>query len=150
QKTDDYRLLLLLPRGESLEIAVDLLLIRGRRLIIRARGQPVLGVAFLKLLRQRRLDLLQRRTHLSFHLLPLRTILLERFCAGRRQRHALPLERGPGSALCIARILAAHLVHEFAHFLHLAIELFADLSNIDTRSARPTLPLTDRGAFVPG
>src|SRR5262245_33149488 len=77
------RLLLFLPRGECLEITVDLLLIGGGRLIVGAGRQAVLGVTFLQLLGQRRLDLLERRAHMPFHLLPLRKILFERLGAGR-------------------------------------------------------------------
>ena len=89
----------LLPGCQRLEVAVDLFLVLGRRGVVRAGGEPVLGLPFLELRGQRRFGLFERRGDLPFHLLPLREVLLERLGPRRRKDHPLSLERASPAAL---------------------------------------------------
>src|SRR6185503_10334834 len=78
---------LLLP-GYRLEVAVDLFLVAGRRVVVGAGRQAILDLLLLDLLRQRRLDVVERLRRLPPHFLPLGEILLEGFGAWRRDAGA--------------------------------------------------------------
>src|SRR6266851_1968602 len=80
------------------EIAVDLFLVAGRRLVVGAGGKAILRLLGLQLFRERGLDALERLRRLSTHFLPFREILFERFGAGRRQRHAVGRLEGEATA----------------------------------------------------
>src|SRR5262249_33558535 len=98
-------------------IAIDLLLILRRRLVLDARRQTILRLLRLELLRQRRLDPIERGCRLLAHVLPFREVLLEGLGSRRRQGHALAGEGEAGAAASEVRIVAAHFVQQIFGFL---------------------------------
>src|SRR5919204_6132873 len=110
------------------EVAIHLFLILRRRLVVCAGRKSILCLLLLQLLGQRRLDVLERLRRLTTKVFPFREVLLERFGAWRRQRHALSFEREAGAAARVrlsVRIVALQLIHQLLGFLQPARVLLA-------------------------
>src|SRR5262245_23229220 len=121
---------------ERFEVAVDLLLIIGRRLVLGAGGQPVARLARLQLLRERRFGAFEGFSHLLAQRLPPGKVLLEGLGAWRGQHHALPFEGDPRAALGILLIVAPQLVEQFLRLLKLLRVFLTKLRDITSTAAR--------------
>src|SRR5262245_52118679 len=127
--------------GDGLEVAVHLLFVSSRRFVVGTRRETFLGLLRLQLLRDRRLHVLERLRRVAAHLFPLGKILLEGFGAWRGQRHGVGrFEREPAAgAARVARVVAAHLLHEVLRFLELTSVLIAQLLQVRAGAAAATL-----------
>src|SRR5436309_8541020 len=123
------------PARDRFEVLVDLRLILGRGLVVRAADEPALGVGCPHLLRKRRRGLFERHDRLLAEQIPLREVLLERLRTRRGHHHPLSLEREPGAALREARIFPSQLVYEISDLAKLAQRLFAELRQVDSSRA---------------
>ena len=119
-----------------------MLLVTGRRFVVRARGQPITRLLCLYFFGEGRLDDVERLRGLLPHLLPLREVLLERFSPGRGQARAgRRFEReATAAAAREARVVAAHLVHEVPGLLKLALVLLAQPLQLRPVSSSACLP----------
>src|SRR5580704_2040845 len=118
--------------SDRLEVLVDLVPVAGRRFVVGARGEPIVRLLGLQLLRQRGLDVIENLRRLATQLLPFREVLLERFRTGRRYADAGRRLEGEAATAAAheARIVAAHLVGERLGLLQLPLVLFAELLEI--------------------
>src|SRR5207247_1097486 len=132
------------------EVGIDLFAVLGRRFVVGAGREAIARLFGLQLFRERRLGLLERRSHLPLEIFPAREVLLERLGAWRRHRHPAPLEREAGAALRVGLVLARELIQEILGFLQLAHRLFAQLREIGAAAAATAAPSVARAPRLSG